>query len=535
MRDVAYSLKKMFKNQVKKSHFRYKNETASEARDELGRPVCSVFRRGRLSLSYSDPNRSLVRSALRHDGWFYFLCAADESTFCQGIQCSLLPRYPMSYQASSVLSAVRRILRLSKWECPFQLGRMNRFFILLMFAIVVCPNLDAREAKEYDKDVNYDEERIPDYDLPPLLVSSMGKPITTPEEWFSIRRPEILSLFANVVYGRVPEPAYPVNVRFEVVETDPQFMGGKATRKDVKIHLENENGRMAMHFLVFSPNKATKPAPAFFKHSFNNTQSDDFDASATRPGFLKNGWPLGEMFDRGYGFCAVYQQDLVKHNEVEFLNSIHKLFYPKGQSFPKAHEWGVLSVCAWGASRGMDYLETDPDIDHTRIAIMGHSKMGKATLWTAAQDERFALAISAQSGCAGAALWRRKSGETLKKMVTRFPYWLCRNAWKFVEQEDDMPVDQHMLLACIAPRPVYVHSATGDTWADARGEYLSAYHASEVYRLLGKKGLESSETPDLRQPIQDSEVGYHIREGGHSIEMYDWVQFMNFADHHFKP
>lgn len=119
--------------------------------------------------------------------------------------------------------------------------------------------------------------------------------------------------------------------------------------------------------------------------------------------------------------------------------------------------------------------------------IMGHSKMGKAALWTAAQDERFALAISAQSGCAGAALWRRRSGETLEKMVTRFPYWLCRNAWKFVNNEDDLPVDQHMLLACIAPRPVYVHSGVEDTLADGRGEYLSAYHASEVYHLLGER------------------------------------------------
>ena len=243
---------------------------------------------------------------------------------------------------------------------------------------------------------------------------------------------------------------------------------------------------------------------------------------------------MGSFFDRGYGFCAVYHEDLVRHNEVEFLKSIHKLFYPKGQSFPKAHEWGVLAACAWGASRGMDYLETDTDIDHTRIAIMGHSKMGKASLWTAARDERFALAISAQSGCAGAALWRRKSGETLKKMVTRFPYWLCRNAWKFIEQEDDLPVDQHMLLACIAPRPVYVHSSTEDTWADSRGEYLSAFHASEVYRLLGKKGLESSTLPEIRNPVMESDVGYHIREGGHSIEPYDWQQFMNFADHHFK-
>lgn len=405
---------------------------------------------------------------------------------------------------------------------------------ILCLCLSLVFQIQAREAKEYDKDVQYDESKLPPYDLPPLLTTSSGQSVETPEAWMEQRRPEILSLFANLIYGRVPAPAKPIEVSYEVVLEDKGFMDGMATRKDVKIHLENTKGRMSMHFLVFVPNNAQKPVPAFFKHSFNNTQSDDFDASSSRPGFLKNGWPLGELFERGYGFCAVYQQDLVRHNEVEFLHSIHKLFYPEGQSFPKSHEWGVLSACAWGASRAMDYLETDPAIDHSRIAIMGHSKMGKATLWTAAQDERFALAISAQSGCAGAALWRRKSGETLKKMVTRFPYWLCRNAWKFVEQEDDLPVDQHMLLACIAPRPVYVHSSTDDTWADSRGEYLSAYHASEVYQLLGKKALESSMLPEVGKPIIESHVGYHIREGGHSIEMYDWQRFMDFADYHLR-
>ena len=184
--------------------------------------------------------------------------------------------------------------------------------------------------------------------------------------------------------------------------------------------------------------------------------------------------------------------------------------------------------------RALDYLETDAEVDAKRVAIMGHSKMGKTALWTAAQDERFAMAISAQSGCAGAALWRRKSGETLKKMVTRFPYWLCRNAQKFVEQEDDLPVDQHMLLACIAPRPVYVHSGVKDTWADGRGEYLSAYHASEVYRLLGKKGIESEKSPEVGKAVMDGEVGYHIRNGGHSIEEGDWEKFIQFASKHLK-
>ncbi|NOR66824.1 MAG: acetylxylan esterase [Woeseiaceae bacterium] len=411
---------------------------------------------------------------------------------------------------------------------------MKKLAVCLTVLLLSSALVFSREPKEYDGDVIYDESRIPHYDLPPLLVTAEGKTIKTPEEWRNIRRPQILALFGNLVYGSVPNPQTPIKMEFEVKKTDPKFMGGRATRKDVQIRLSNDKGKAQMLVLVFVPNKAPKPVPAFMKHSFNNTKSRDFDVHPMWSGRLRNGWPLGKFFDRGYAFVAVYQQDLVGHNEVGFLNGVHPLFYQKGQSFPKAYEWGVLSAVAWGAMRAMDYLETDGDIDHKRVAIMGHSKMGKATLWTAAQDERFALAISAQSGCAGAALWRRRSGETLEKMVTRFPYWLCRNAWKFVSREDDLPVDQHMLLACIAPRPVYVHSGVEDTWADPRGEYLSAYHASEVYHLLGKKGLTSDASPPVGEAIIASDVGYHIRQGGHSVEMYDWQRFLEFADYHLK-
>jgi hypothetical protein len=290
-----------------------------------------------------------------------------------------------------------------------------------------------------------------------------------------------------------------------------------------------------MLILVFSPNGTTRPLPAFMLHSFASTKDDGHDASPNRPGFLRNGLPIGAFLERGFGFVVVPQGDLVRHNEVEFLQGIHPLFYRTGQSFPKAYEWGCISMAAWGASRAMDYLETDCDLDAKRIGIMGHSKMGKATLWTAAQDQRFALAISAQSCCAGVALWKRNFGENLEKMVTRFPYWLCRNAWKFVRNEEDLPVDQHMLLACIAPRPVYVQSGVEDTWADARGEYLSAYQASEVYRLLGKQGLESAASPPVGEAIIQSDVGYHNRPGGHPIEPFDWQKFIEFAEYHLKP
>jgi hypothetical protein len=410
---------------------------------------------------------------------------------------------------------------------PRNLPRLIAFATCLMLPV---PSVGQR--KEDDKSVNYDESRVPEYDLPPLLVTAEGERITTAEEWRTQRRPQILSLFSNLIYGRVPEPLSPIVSSYETVRTDRKFMGGKATRRDVMIRFSNEKGSAEMLILAFTPNAATGPVPAILKHSFDDTKSAKFDADADREGLLKNGWPLGQILDRGFGFVAVYQQDLVRHNEVEFRTGIHSLFYRDGQSFPDANEWGTLSAVAWGASRALDFLETDSTIDQRRVAVMGHSKMGKAALWTAAQDERFAMAISAQSGCAGAALWRHRYGETLEKMVTRFPYWLSRNAWKFVNQEDDLPVDQHMLLALIAPRPVYVHSATGDTWADARGEYLSAYHASEVYRLLGKRGLQSRESPPVGQPVIESEVGYHIREGGHSISPYDWERFLEFAEYH---
>lgn len=390
------------------------------------------------------------------------------------------------------------------------------------------------ELKELDLDVIYEEERVHPYFLPDPLAKPDGGRVTSAEEWMSIRRPQIVSLFANLIYGSIPVPERIIHTDSGLVKTDPAFMNGMAARKEIAIRFSNTNGTAEMLVLVFVPNGAPKPSPALLIHSFDNTRSDRFDPHPDGGSRLRNGIPLGDWMERGFAVVAVYQQDLVGHNEVEFLDTIHRLFYRDGQSFPKANEWGVLSAVAWGGMRTLDYLETDPDIDASRVAVMGHSKMGKAALWTAALDERFAMAVSAQSGCAGAALWRRKSGETLEKMVTRFPYWLCRNAWKFAGREDDLPVDQHMLLAAIAPRPVYVAGAVDDDWADPRGEYLSAYHASKVYELLGKKGLISEETPPPGQPVIESEVGYHIRPGGHSVDPYDWEQFIQFADYHLS-
>jgi hypothetical protein len=358
--------------------------------------------------------------------------------------------------------------------------------------------------------------------LQPLEDRSEGKSITTAEEWFNVRRPQILSLFGNLLFGVVPEPESPLKVSFEIVKTDRQFLHGAATRRDVRIRFENAKGNAEMLILVFSPNRSGKAAPALLQLSFSNTRDNGHDADPNRPGFLRNGIPLGELLKRSFGYVVVSQGDLVRHNEVEFLNSSHGLFYREGQSFPKAYEWGVISAISWSASRALDYLQTDPDIDAKRGAILGHSKCGKAALWAAAQDQRFALAISAQSGHLGAALSRRKSD------------WLCRNAWKFANNEGDLPVDQRMLMACLAPRPLYLCSGVEDQWADPRGEYFGAYQTSAVYRLLGKKGLETETSPPVGTAAVKSDVGYHVREGGHSVEIFDWLRFLEFAEYHLK-
>lgn len=396
------------------------------------------------------------------------------------------------------------------------------------------PETRADDAKNHDLDVVVDESMVPPYELPPVLVSAEGRTITTPDEWFHIRRPQLMALFANLIYGVVPSPESPIQTTMEVIKTNREFMGGRATRKDVRIRFENARGTAELQILVFTPNGVDHPVPAFLQNSFSSTRDDGHDPSPDRPGYLKNGVPLGDLLEHGFAYVAVPQGDLVRHNEIEFQKGIHPLFYHTGQSFPKAYEWGVIAAVAWGASRAMDYVETDPALDGKRVAVLGHSKMGKASLWTAAQDQRFALVIAAQSGCGGAALWKRNYGENMEKMVTRFPYWLCRNAWRYANNEVDLPVDQHMLIACVAPRPVYVHSGVEDRWADPRGEYLSAYHAGEVYRLLGKQGLTSEASPPVGEAIIHSDVGYHNRPGGHSLEQFDWMKFIEFAEFHLK-
>jgi len=399
---------------------------------------------------------------------------------------------------------------------------------------------------------NYEESRVPQFKLPDPLVTSSGQRVADAETWRTKRRPEILELFTTQMYGRSPQPLE--SARAKVDSVTPDALDGKAIRKQVTIYFSDDPQGPQMDLLMYLPADAPQSVPVFLGLNFggNHTIHADPDIKLSRSWMRRNDergvvnnrateasrgtsasrWPVEMILDRGYGLATIYYGDIDPDFDDNFQNGVHPLFYKSGQEKPAPDEWGTIAAWAWGLSRALDYLETDDAVDHKRVAVMGHSRLGKTSLWAGATDPRFAIVISNDSGCGGAALSRRQFGETVERINTAFPHWFCDNFVQYNGREDDLPIDQHMLIALIAPRPVYIASAVDDQWADPRGEFLSGFYAGPVYRLFGKDVIEDSAQPAIDQPVMTT-VGYHIRSGRHDVTDFDWRAYLDFADKHY--
>ena len=406
---------------------------------------------------------------------------------------------------------------------------------------------------------NTEESKVPPYVLPDPLILKDGTRVTDSAVWRAKRRGELLELFAVHEYGRTPG-GRPAAMHWEITAMDRSALGGKATRKEVTVWFSSRRDGPQMHLLIYQPNGVASPPPVFLGLNFmgNHTVHADpgitlarphivYDVPRYRPvdpqpalkdeqrGVHGEKWQIESVIARGYATATAWCNDLCTDspNGPADLTSAGSLFATGGTEERAGDAWGALGMWAWGLSRALDYIESDRELDGKRVAVHGFSRLGKAADWAAAQDERFAMLISNESGCGGAALSKRIYGETVAIINGKFPHWFAKNFRRYNDNEPALPMDQHELLALIAPRPLYVASAEGDQWSDPRGEFLSAKAAEPVYALFGKRGLGIAEMPPLDTPVGDT-IGYHNRTGKHDMIQYDWDQFLNFADRHLK-
>ena len=419
-----------------------------------------------------------------------------------------------------------------------------------LFCFIYLFTTASMKAVAQDILINQEESKVPPYTLPDPLKTTDGKRVITSQQWLQHQRAAMLKLFADNVYGRMP--GKPGNMQFKVTSVDSFALGGKAIRKQVTILFNNTASAPSMDVLIYLPKSAKTPVPIFIGLNFYGSHTVNSDTGISlstrwtmndekigtvnnRAAEVSRGkdagkWAVDEIINHGYGLVTAYYGDLEPDNPNGWKTGIRTTM-SKELSINE-NEWGAIGAWAWGLSRIMDYLETDAAVDAKKVVITGHSRLGKACLWAAANDTRFAIVVSNNSGEGGAALSKRWFGETIERINTSFPHWFVPAYKQFNKHPELLPVDQHILLSLMAPRPLYIASAADDQWADPKGEFLSAKNAEPVYRLFGKQGLGVSDMPSVDQPAGET-IRYHIRSGKHDFTLYDWQQYLDFADEHF--
>lgn len=372
------------------------------------------------------------------------------------------------------------------------------------------------------RETNYDEAKVPAYELPDPLQFDDGREVRNARQWEKKRRPQVLEVFAQEMYGHMP--ARPEGLHFSTISEETVY-AGLGLRKVVRIYLDADQAHW-FDVLIHLPKDAAGPVPMFVGLNFKGNDATLDERADFR-------WPYELVLKAGMGVATAWRDSIEPDGKDSKLAEAEGVCRDGGVRswYNKDGDWGAISAWAWGLSRIVDYLETDQAYDTDRLAVIGHSRLGKTALWAGANDLRFDMVISNDSGCCGAAISRRKFGETFAVIDTSFPHWFTREFDKYKGREETFPADQHWLIALAAPRPVYVASATEDLWADPKGEWLAAKAAGPVYALFGMQGLDDGmPAPDVSDG--DGRIGYHIRSGAHNILAFDWQQYISFMNRH---
>lgn len=385
---------------------------------------------------------------------------------------------------------------------------------------------------------NYDESKVGTYVLPDALTTLNGQEVVNKEQWEDLRRPEIIKLFQDNEYGILPEAT--INSSYCIVEESDNALGGKAIRRQVEITFSNKGQSRKMLVLIYVP-KGVKKCPVFVSPNFQGNATTTTDPYVIESQFSTNGranqtsrWPYELIINSGYAVATFHYFDVYPDKDNVVSESIYPLFGINSNDDLLDNTGKSIAAWAWGCSRVQDYLLTLDNIDKERTIVMGHSRLGKAALWCGALDQRFAMVVSNDSGCSGAAISRRNYGETVQSINKSFPWWFCNKYQTYNQDVSSLPMDQHELIALIAPRAIYVASAQEDQWADPRGEFLSLQEASKVYALYGLDTLQGYSFPAVNEHLWKGNCGYHIRTGIHDVTDFDWESYIGFANEKLK-